>query len=90
MFQKDDLVRKVSRHEVVKSSFKIQRYCQRIGEKTMTDNLEKRIKKLEKDNERLFDIASGLTYDLFKAQEKLEHLKGNLDYFEGEIEQLFD
>ena len=56
----------------------------------MTDNLEKRIKKLEKDNERLFDIASGLNYDLFKAQEKLEHLQGNLDYFEGEIEQLFD
>lgn len=56
----------------------------------MTDNLEKRIKKLEKDNERLFDIVSGLNYDLFKAQEKLEHLQGNLDYFEGEIEQLFD
>lgn len=56
----------------------------------MTDNLEKRIKKLEKDNARLFDIASGLNYDLFKAQEKLEHLEGNLSYFEGEIEQLFD
>ena len=56
----------------------------------MTDNLEKRIKKLEKDNERLFDIVSGLNYDLFKAQEKLEHLQGNLSYLEGEIEQLFD
>ena len=54
------------------------------------NNIEKRIKKLEKDNERLFDIVSGLNYDLFKAQEKLEHLQGNLDYFEGEIEQLFD
>ena len=56
----------------------------------LSDNLEKRIKKLEKDNERLFDIVSGLNYDLFKAQEKLEHLEGNLSYFEGEIEQLFD
>ena len=56
----------------------------------LSDNLEKRIKKLEKDNERLFDIVSGLNYDLFKAQEKLEHLEGNLDYFESEIEQLFD
>ena len=56
----------------------------------MTDNLENRIKKLEKDNERLFSIASGLNYELFKAQEKLEHLEGNLSYFEGEIEQLFD
>ena len=56
----------------------------------LSDNLEKRIKKLEKDNARLFDIVSGLNYDLFKAQEKLEHLQGNLDYFEGEIEQLFD
>ena len=56
----------------------------------LSDNLEKRIKKLEKDNERLFDIVSGLNYELFKAQEKLEHLEGNLDYFEGEIEQLFD
>lgn len=56
----------------------------------LSDNLEKRIKKLEKDNERLFSIASGLNYELFKAQEKLEHLEGNLDYFEGEIEQLFD
>ena len=54
------------------------------------NNIEKRIKKLEKDNERLLDIVSGLNYDLFKAQEKLEHLEGNLDYFEGEIEQLFD
>ena len=54
------------------------------------NNIEKRIKKLEKDNERLFDIVSGLNYDLFKAQEKLEHLQGNLSYFEGEIEQLFD
>ena len=56
----------------------------------MTDNLEKRIIKLEKENARLFDVASGLNYDLFKTQEKLEHLEGNLSYFEGEIEQLFD
>lgn len=54
------------------------------------NNIEKRIKKLEKDNERLLDIVSGLNYELFKAQEKLEHLQGNLDYFEGEIEQLFE
>ena len=54
------------------------------------NNIEKRIKKLEKDNERLLDIVSGINYDLFKAQEKLEHLQGNLSYFEGEIEQLFD
>ena len=54
------------------------------------NNIEKRIKKLEKDNERLLDIVSGLNYDLFKAQEKLEHLEGNLDYFQDEIEQLFD
>ena len=56
----------------------------------MTDNLEKRIIKLEKENARLLDIVSGINYDLFKAQEKLEHLEGNLSYFEGEIEQLFD
>ena len=56
----------------------------------MTDNLEKRIKKLEKENERLFDIASGLNFELFKAQEKLEHLEGNLSYLESEVEQLFD
>ena len=55
----------------------------------LSDNLEKRIKKLEKDNERLFDIVSGLNYDLFKAQEKLEHLQGNLSYLEGEVDQLF-
>ena len=56
----------------------------------LSDNLEKRIKKLEKDNERLFDIVSGLNYELFKAREKLEHLEGNLSYLEGEVEQLFD
>lgn len=55
----------------------------------MTDNLENRIKKLEKDNERLFGIASGLSVELLKAQEKLEHLEGNLSYLEGEVDQLF-
>ena len=66
------------------------RYKMNQNNNTLSDNLEKRIKKLEKDNERLFGIVSGLNYDLFKAQEKLEHLQGNLDYFQGEIEQLFD
>ena len=56
----------------------------------MTDNLEKRIKKLEKDNERLFDIVSGLNYDLFKANQEIEELQGNLDYYQGEVEQLFE
>ncbi|MFL2129572.1 hypothetical protein [Ruoffia sp. FAM 26255] len=56
----------------------------------MIDNLEKRIIKLEKENKQLFHIVNEISYDLFKAQEKLEHLEGNLDYFQGEIEQLFD
>lgn len=56
----------------------------------MTEKLEKRIAKLEKENERLFDIVSGLNYELFKVQEKLEHLEGNLGYFQGEMDQLFD
>lgn len=66
------------------------RYKMNQNNNILSDNLEKRIKKLEKDNGRLFDIVSGLNYELFKAQEKLEHLEGNLGYFQDEIEQLFD
>ncbi|MFL2130428.1 hypothetical protein [Ruoffia sp. FAM 20858] len=56
----------------------------------MLEKLEKRIFKLEKENKQLFHIVSEISYDLFKANQKLEELQGNLDYFQGEIEQLFD
>lgn len=56
----------------------------------MLEKLEKRIFKLEKENKQLFHILSEISYDLFKANQKLEELQGNLDYFQGEIEQLFD
>lgn len=74
--------------EVVLKSYG--RITKKGGDTQMLEKLEKRIIKLEKENELLFNIASGLTYDLFKAQEKLEHLEGNLGYFQGEIDQLFD
>ena len=56
----------------------------------MTEKLEKRIFRLEKENKQLFHIVSEISYDLFKAQQELEELQGNLDYFQGEVEQLCD
>ena len=56
----------------------------------MTEKLEKRIFKLEKENKQLFHIVNEISYDLFKAQQELEELQGNLDYFQGKVEQLCD
>ena len=53
----------------------------------MTDNLEKRIFKLEKENKQLFHIVNEISYDLFKAKQELEELQGNLDYLQGEVER---
>ena len=56
----------------------------------MIDNLEKRIFKLEKENKQLFHIVNEISYDLFKANQKIEELQGNLDYFGSVVDSLQD
>ncbi|MBG9987874.1 hypothetical protein HZY88_02655 [Aerococcaceae bacterium DSM 111176] len=56
----------------------------------MTEKLEKRIFKLEKENERLFHIVNEISYDLFKANQEIEELQGNLDYLDSVVDSLKD
>lgn len=53
----------------------------------MTEKLEKQIFKLEKENKQLFHIVNEISYDLFKANQEIEELQGNLDYIQGEVER---
>lgn len=52
----------------------------------MTDNLEKRIAKLEKENLDLTNYANGLGADVFFLRQELEELKGNVDGLSWEVE----
>ena len=56
----------------------------------MTDNLEKRIIKLEKEVQRLVSFAEGTGYELFKFGEKIELLEENLDYLDSVVDSLQD
>lgn len=60
------------------------------GAKIMTEELEKRIAKLEKEVKRLVNFADGTGYELFKFGGKVELLEENLDYLDSVVDSLQD
>lgn len=56
----------------------------------MTEKLEKRIIKLEKENKRLVRFVNYVEYELFKLNGNVEVLEDNLDYLDSLVDSLQD
>ncbi|MBG9989006.1 hypothetical protein HZY88_08465 [Aerococcaceae bacterium DSM 111176] len=54
----------------------------------MTDKLEKRIAKLEKENLDLTNYVNGLGADVFFLKQELEEFKGKVDGLSWEVEYI--
>lgn len=55
----------------------------------MTDKLEKRIAKLEKENTNLRRYIGGLDTDLFFLQQRVETLEDEVSWASGEIDNIY-
>lgn len=56
----------------------------------MLEKLENRIKKLEKENKRLFYLANDAENKLFRVKSELEMLQDALDGLQREVNGLYD
>lgn len=56
----------------------------------MLEKLENRIKKLEKENKRLFYLANDAENELFRMNSELEVLQDTLDGLQRAVNGLYD